>query len=142
MVNISPLHGIQRLKALSSQPCWHPPWQLHGSLLPYYIELFCHWLSPSGKCVFLQYHHQQNWKWKIIMLNKFSLTKSVILFRKFVPDCSDVRMITNKVDTVMLTMDDIDSTIRSPSISQKLYKSHTSCWIPFTWLHYVGVSSY
>ena len=76
------------------------------------------------------------------MLNKFSLTKSVILFRKFVPDCSDVRMITNKVDTVMLTMDDIDSTIRSPSISQKLYKSHTSCWIPFTWLHYICVSSY
>ena len=59
---------------------------------------------------------------------------------QYLPDGSDIRMITDEVDTVMLSMNDIDSTIRSSSIFEKLHKSHTSCGISLTGFHYVGIT--
>ena len=38
-----------------------------------------------------------------------------------IPDGSDIRMITDEVNTVMLSMDDIDSTIRCSCILEKLH---------------------
>ena len=60
----------------------------------------------------------------------------------YAPDSPNVWMITDEVDTVMLTMDHIDCPIRSSSISEQLHQSHAGCGVPLTGLHDVGVPSY
>merc|ERR1719322_527801 len=56
-------------------------------------------------------------------------------------DCSDVRMITDEVDGVMLTVDDIDDTIWHTRLLEKLQQRHAGRGVPLTGLHDVGVAA-
>ena len=56
-------------------------------------------------------------------------------------DSSDVRIITNEVDTVVLAVDDIDHAVRKTGLLEQLEQRHAGGGVPLTWLHDVGVAT-
>ena len=62
-------------------------------------------------------------------------------YHSFIPDSSDVRVITDEVDSVVLTMDNIDHTVRHTSLLQQLQQRHARRGVPLTGLHDVGVAA-
>ena len=51
-----------------------------------------------------------------------------------VPDGPDVRMVTDKVDTVVLAVDDVDDPRWSPGLQQQLHQRHAGGGVTLGWL--------
>ena len=53
----------------------------------------------------------------------------------------DVRMITDKVDSIVLTVDNINNTVWTSSFFKQFNQSQTGGWVPFARFYHVGVST-
>ena len=55
-------------------------------------------------------------------------------------DGADVWVVADEVDAVVLAVDNINSPVRSPGVSEQLYQGHAGGGIPLAGLHDVGVA--
>ena len=53
----------------------------------------------------------------------------------------DIGMITDKVDGIVLAVDDVDDAVGAAGLLEELDQGHAGRWVPLAWLDDVGVAA-